>query len=226
MFYNCQKLTSIDLSWMNTQSVTSMNLMFCYCSALERVNIEGFNFKQTTTIEGMFAWSGLKTYHLKDVVDAPVLTNATRLFRGCEKLEEITFDSATDFDLITSMDYWFEDCKSLTTVDLSPLYIPKVANFSYMFNRCSNLEEVDLSNITSSANINISYMFSNCLNLKKIDIRNWAINKVSSSSNYIEVFTNVPIDCQIIVKDANCRNWIKSRKSTFTNVVLPSEIGE
>ncbi len=95
-----------------------------------------------------------------------------------------------------------------------------------MFNRCSNLEEVDLSNITTSANVDVKFMFANCLNLKRLDIRNWAINKITTSGNYTDIFTNVPIDCQIIVKDASCRTWIKNRKSTFTNVVLPSEIGE
>lgn len=87
-----------------------------------------------------------------------------------------------------------------------------------MFHRCSNLEEVDLSNITTTANVQAQYMFTNCLNLKKIDIRNWQINKITSSGNYAEMFTNVPIDCEIIVKDTNCVNWIKARKSTFTNV--------
>lgn len=95
-----------------------------------------------------------------------------------------------------------------------------------MFNRCSNLEEIDLSNITTSANVDAKFMFANCASLKKLDIRNWQINKITTSGYYTDIFTNVPIDCQIIVKDTSCRTWVKNRKSTFTNVVLASEITE
>ncbi len=203
---------------MNTQSVTTMYCLFCGCTKLEDINITGFDFKQTKTIHGMFAYTNLKTYHLKDINDAPVLTEANRLFRGCTNLEEITFESTTDFDLITSVDYMFEDCTSLTSIDLSSLNLPKVTNFSYMFHRCTNIEEINLSNITSTANVQCQYMFTNCLNLKKLDIRNWQINKITTSTYYTEMFTNVPNDCEIIVKDNNCLNWVKARKSTFTNV--------
>ena len=87
-----------------------------------------------------------------------------------------------------------------------------------MFQNCSKLEEVDLSGVTTSANVQVQYMFQNCLNLKKLDIRNWQINKITNSNYYVEMFTGVPNDCEIIVKDNNCVNWIKARKSTFTNV--------
>lgn len=211
---------------MNTQSVTTMRELFNGCSNLKEVNIEGFNFAQTTSIFGMFAYCGFETLHIKDINNAPVLNDAGYLFRGCDKLTEITFENTTDFDLITSMAYWFEDCTSLTSVDLTPLNTPNVTNFTYMFNRCSSLEEVNLSNITTSANVQAQYLFANCLNLKKIDIRNWQINKITTSGNYAEMFTNVPIDCLIIVKDESCRTWIRNRKSTFTNIKLASEITE
>ena len=98
------------------------------------------------------------------------------------------------------------------------LTLTNAANFTYMFQGCTQLEEADLRCIRSSANVDARYMFQNCLNLKKLDIRNWQINKITTAANYLEMFTNVPNDCEIIVKDTNCVNWIKSRKSTFTNV--------
>lgn len=211
---------------MNTQSVTSMYHMFAYCYNLKELDITGFNFAQTTTIEAMFAYTGFETYHLKDILNAPVLTNAIYLFRGCPNLTKITFDSALDLDLITSMTYWFEGCSKLVSADLSPLNIPKVTNFTYMFKNCSALEEVDLSCISISSNVQAQYMFQNCISLKKLDIRNWQINKITTSSYYAEIFSNVPIDCLIIVKDESCRTWVKARKSTFTNIKLASEITE
>ena len=34
MFYQCSSLISLDLSNFNTQNVTNMNSMFCYCESL------------------------------------------------------------------------------------------------------------------------------------------------------------------------------------------------
>lgn len=226
MFKNCSVIESVDLSWMETKLVTTMYHMFAYCYNLKELNITGFDFSETTTINAMLAYTGFETYHIKDINNAPKLTDISYLFRGCENLTEITAEETTDFDLATSLAYWCENCKNLVTMDLKGVSLPKVTNFTYMFQNCFNLEEVDLSGVTTSSNVQCQYMFQNCAKLKKIDIRNWQINKITTGSYYTEMFTNVPNDCQIIVKDANCRNWIKSRKSTFTNVVLPSEIEE
>ena len=43
MFYNCKKLTSIDLSNFNTSNVTDMSSMFFYCSSLTSLNVSSFN---------------------------------------------------------------------------------------------------------------------------------------------------------------------------------------
>ena len=226
MFKNCSVIESIDLSWMETKLVTTMYHMFAYCYQLKELNITGFDFSETTTINGMLAYTGFETYHIKDINYAPKLTDISYLFRGCENLTEITAEETTDFDLATSLAYWCESCKNLVTMNLKGVSLPKVTNFTYMFQNCLNLEEIDLSGVTTASNVQAQYMFQNCAKLKKLDIRNWQINKITTSSYYVEMFTNVPNDCQIIVKDANCRSWIKSRKSTFTNVVLPSEIEE
>jgi len=39
MFYYCSSLTNIDLSNFNTQNVTNMRDMFCFCSSLKKQNV-------------------------------------------------------------------------------------------------------------------------------------------------------------------------------------------
>lgn len=225
MFSGCSKLTNIDLSWMKTNSVTSMANLFQNCSSMTSFNIDNFNYEQTTTIAYMFSGcQSLVSPKLK-IGNAPVLTNATYLFNGCTSLKSVDLTEA-NLSLITSLAYWFNGCTGLETMNLSYLNAPNATNFTYMFNGCSNLKEVDLTFINSAANVNASYMFQNCINLTKIDIRNWQINKITSSSNYNGIFNNVPVGCQIIVKDENCRTWVKNKKSTFNNIVLASELEE
>lgn len=222
MFYNCSSIETIDLSWMKTNSVTAMTSLFRGCSSLKSFDISGFNYEQVTTIAYMFSGTGLEHITL-EIENAPLLTNATYLFSGSAKLKSVDLTKC-NFNLITSASNFFSNCSSLETLDLSYLSLPKVTAFEYMFNGCSSLEELNLSNITTSANVAAAYMFQNCLNLKKLDIRNWQINKITTASNYTNIFTNVPASCQIIVKDESCRTWVKARKSTFNNIVLASEL--
>lgn len=222
MFSGCSKLTHIDLSWMKTNAVTNMSYLFQNCTNLKTINIDNFNFEQVTTIAYMFSGCGMESITFKPK-SAPALTGATYLFSGASKLKNVDLNGA-DFAKVTSLAYWFNGCTSLQTLDLSYLRAPAATNYSYMFNSCTALEEVDLSFIANAANINVSYMFQNCASLKKIDIRNWQINKITTTSNYSGVFTNVPNGCQIIVKDESCRSWVKARKSGFTNIVLASEL--
>ena len=51
MFYECDKLLSIDLSNFNTNNVTNMEYMFCRCSSLTSLNLSNFN---TNNVEEMW----------------------------------------------------------------------------------------------------------------------------------------------------------------------------
>ena len=54
MFYDCSKLTKLDLSLFNTKSVTDMRTMFCYCTNLTELNLSSFNTNNVTNMDGMF----------------------------------------------------------------------------------------------------------------------------------------------------------------------------
>lgn len=223
MFQNCKALTYIDLSWMKTPSVTTMANLFNGCSSLTGVNIDNFNYKQVTTIQYMFAnCTSLETIKLK-IQEAPSLTTATYLFSGCTNLKNVNLTEA-NLSTITSTSYMFNGCTGLKKLDLSYMNFAKATSFSYMFNGCTSLEELDLSGLQHTNNGNVISMFHNCVNLKKLDIRNWQINKNTTSANYSNIFTNVPADCLIIVKDESCRTWVKARRSAFTNIKLVSEL--
>ena len=54
MFYECNKLTNINLSNFNTNNVTNMFCMFYGCSSLTNLNLSNFNTNNVTDMLGMF----------------------------------------------------------------------------------------------------------------------------------------------------------------------------
>lgn len=223
MFYNCSSIENIDLSWMKTKMVSTMAYLFYGCSNLKSYNIDNFEYTNVSSMIYFFAHcKSLENVVLK-VTNAPLLKNASYLFYGCESLKTVDL-TETDFSLITSAEYWFTNCKSLKTLDLSYLNLKSITSAKGMFKGCVELEELDLTNFNFSKNFTCADMFRDCISLKKLDIRNWAINKVTSSNYYTDIFTNVPNDCLIIVKDSSCRSWVQARKSTLNNVKLASEL--
>lgn len=65
MFFNCNKLTTLDVSNFNTQKVTNMGSMFAYCSSLTSLDVSNFDTQTATTMEDMFQnCSELKAIYL------------------------------------------------------------------------------------------------------------------------------------------------------------------
>ena len=54
IFYNCSKLTSIDLSNFNTENVISMNNIFGGCSSLTSIDISSFKKGSFDTLHYIF----------------------------------------------------------------------------------------------------------------------------------------------------------------------------
>ena len=106
MFYECRKLTSIDVSHFNTSNVTTMNGMFYECYSLTSLDLSHFDTRNVTDMGSMF-------YYCK------VLTN----------LDVSHFNTSN----VTNMTRMFTYCQSLTSLDLSNFDIRNVTNLSSLF---------------------------------------------------------------------------------------------
>ena len=54
MFYECSKITYIDLSSFNTQNASNMSYMFDGCSNLTNIDLSSFNTQNVTNMASMF----------------------------------------------------------------------------------------------------------------------------------------------------------------------------
>ena len=56
MFYNCKSLTDLDLSNFDTQNVSNISYMFYNCNSLKNLNLSDFKIKKGTEVKNIFAY--------------------------------------------------------------------------------------------------------------------------------------------------------------------------
>lgn len=155
MFYNCENLTSLNLSSFATYNVTDMGYMFYGCSKLESLDLSTFN----TTL----------------------VTNMNNMFGNCMKLSSIIWGTMFKTYRVTDMTGMFQACTNLKRLELSNFNTSNVENMFGMFRSCIALYSLDLSNFNTSKVTDMGEMFFGCDKIKRIDIHNFSIAKLSST---------------------------------------------
>ena len=115
-------------------------------------------------------------------------TATSRWFKGGSKLTTITGLEYLNTDEVTNMYAMFEDCSSLTTLDLSSFDLSQVESMGNMFKGCSNLQSiilVDDPDDTHGYTHQLHYMsgmFRDCSHLKTINLQNFVTVGVTDMS--------------------------------------------
>ena len=140
MFYNCNSLNNLDLSYFDTSNVLSMFRTFCHCDSLDNINLSNWDTSNTTTMYGMFQLS--------------------------PNLLRINLDNFNT-KKVSSMNAMFYGCTSLESLDISCFNIQSLSDTRYMFRYCSNLKKIYSSNSFILNNtVNSDQMFLGCINIK------------------------------------------------------------
>ena len=115
-FGGFDKMTSIDLSALDTSEVTNMNSMFEYCSNLTSLDVSNFDTSKVIDMSSMFSWCGSLTNLNVSNFDTAKVTNMQEMFGGCSSLTSLDV-SSFDTSNVTNMDLMFCDCPAWDTVD-------------------------------------------------------------------------------------------------------------
>ena len=173
-------LTYIDLEYLDTSSVTNMQVMFQYCSNLMILDLSNFDTSKVTDMSGMFNQCSKLTELNVSNFDTSNVTNMRIMFQRCSKLIELDI-SNFDTSKVIDMSYMFNRCSNLSTLDVSNFNTSSVTNMRTMFQNCSKLTELDVSNFDTSKVTDMHYMFS-LLNVKSLDLSNFDTSKVTDMS--------------------------------------------
>ena len=223
MFYNCSKLTDIDLSSFDTKNNRSMSNMFYLCSKLENINLSSLDTKNVTNMKELF-------YHCKKLVninlssfDTKKVTNMRNMFFGCHNLKDINLTSFNTKN-VKDMNYMFSDCPNLMNIDLSSFDTEKVKDMSGMFSGCSKLTNIDLSSFDTKNVTSMSHMFSGCFNLTNINLSSFDTRNVNSMSDMFSgcsKITNIDLS-SFDTKNVNYMSRMFYGCTELTNINLSS----
>jgi len=109
------------------------------------------------------------------------LTNMNSLFQNCFSLSFLNL-SNIKFNNFTNLSGMFNRCSSLIFLNLSNFNTKNVTNMRSMFNNCSSLKSLNLSNFNTKNVINMSSMFNKCSSLISLNLSNFNTVNVKDMS--------------------------------------------
>jgi surface protein len=136
MFYNCNALTSLNLSSFDTSKVNDMSYMFYNCNALTSLNLSSFDTSKVTNMNSMFASCRALTSLNLSSFDTSKVTNMSSMFYGCYALTSLRFPSNKSFDISSTrlvhdgLVVLLNDLKSVTTTQTLTMGSEKLALLS------------------------------------------------------------------------------------------------
>ena len=106
-------------------------------------------------------------------------TSCYNWFFGCRYLTTIEGIEYLNTENVTNMGCMFDDCRYLTTLDVSNFDTKNVTNMGYMFAGCTSLTTLDVSNFDTKNVTNMNKMFYECNGLTTLDVSNFDTKNVT-----------------------------------------------
>lgn len=175
MFAYLENAVSIDLSNLDTSSVTAMNQLFNKCYKLETINLSNFDTSNVTDMQAVFQQCNSLTSIDLSSFNTSNVTNMRNMFSSCYKLESLDL-SHFNTSKVTTMTDMFQRCDSLTSLDLSSFNTSNVTDMDFMFYGCKSLAEINLSNFNTLKVTTMRSMFENCSALATINLNSSNFN--------------------------------------------------
>lgn len=153
------KLTSLDLTGLDTSQITNMSGMF-----------SGHRQQALQTITGLDRW------------DVSHVTNMARMFNGDDNLQSVGDLSHWDVAQVTDMSFMFDGTAMQSVGDLTNWQVGNVTDMQRMF-ADTKLQSVGLLDQWQVHNVqNMSGMFEGTA-LRKLDLTNWDVSQVRDLSH-------------------------------------------
>ena len=152
MFFNCEKLASIDLSHFKTGRVLTMGGMFRECKNLASIDLSSFDTESVQIMKSMFeGCEKLEEIHLNHF-SAYSLWDMDKMFKGCKNIKSLNLsnfhrygDAYVDFDYDFDDDNEFDDDYDFDDDDGVLIYGDGLFYTESVFMGCSSLARLSLS---------------------------------------------------------------------------------
>ena len=206
---------TIRLPYITIENITedkqeeAMNQLMTEASKIKKVVIEN-EIVPDSMAYWFFGLINLNEISGIENLDTSNVTDMSYMFNNCNTISNIDLSSFNTSN-VTDMNNMFCNCRNLTSLDLSSFNTNKVTDMNSMFFDCNNLITLNLSNFDTSNVIDMEGMFCQCYKLKGLDLRNF------DTSNVINM-KNMFADCAYFNNDNNwgIENWNVSKVIDFS----------
>ena len=215
-FRGCTKYTSIDLSGFVTTNITDLSSMFEGCTGLTTLNLANFKAGSVTDMSNMLKdCTGLTSLTITGFeANTTTSVNMAGLFENCSSLTALNL-SAFNTSKATSMARMFKGCASLTNANfnLTNVSTASAADLSGMFQGCSGLTQTfNVSAFNVTSATNMSSMFEGCTGLKTINLPT-----LSSPVNNVNM-TGLFKGCSRLTTLNNLANFKTSKATSLSSL--------
>ena len=152
-------------------------------------NLEGLDLSRMAVVHNIDMvpnvctnYSSIKNIVFDESFKTYAPTSLSVFFYGCETLETISGLEYLNTANVEFMNYMFNGCSALKSLDLTNFNTAKVTNMGNMFEGCSALKSLDLTNFNTANVTDMSFMFKGCSALKSLDLTNFNTAKVTNMS--------------------------------------------
>ena len=193
LFYDLDSITYFDLNYI-TNEVKNINItrMFYNCKNIKTIIFDNIYNRMpdiSASLRNVYYYPVDLSYAFYNCISLTNLqlfyfrTHYTQeikyMFFNCNKLEAISFtDCYFANTLITNMKGIFQNCESLTSLNLATFYTPKVIIMWDMFKNCKNLTSLNVANFNTSNVIDMESMFEGCEKLISLNLTKFRTPKV------------------------------------------------
>lgn len=177
-------LTRIEhLDYLNTSEVEYMNSMFRECTSLKTLDLSSFNTKKVKNMYAMFDGStNLRSIKLPEGFIGSSVTYLKAMFNNCTSLTELNL-SGSNSENVKDMSEMFEGCRALSKLVLTDFKTEQVTTMESLFRNCSKLETLDVSSFNTENVTTMVGMFNNCSSLLSLDLSGFNTANVTEMSS-------------------------------------------
>ncbi len=185
LFEGCTNLETVKMGPID-KTCTNLNNCFKGCKQLKEFYFGSLPNNAGTSCEGMFQGCA-NLEKISAAFGSIQSTTWKNAFNGCSKLEEIKLGFAASGFKEDGLVGTFNGCSKLVFVDLSGVQGIATQDLSldYTFQNCKSLQAVFLPQKTIANSVSMKYTFQNCiaLNQRKTDPAGYASQAVSDPAN-------------------------------------------
>ena len=181
LFADYAKCDNINgLNKMNSTNVTDMSYMFSNLASMSTLDVSVVNTSSVTNMEGMFMTNNLTTLNVSGF-DTSKVTNMSKMFKESSNLTSLNINGFNTANT-NNMSQMFMDCGNITSLNVSAFNTSNVTNMSAMFMGMSKIETLNVTNFNTANVTDMSSMFASCLKVQRLDLHTFNTTKVTNIS--------------------------------------------